>query len=215
MRNSTCGRALWLGCGVVVIVALGLTCWASGEGSKVPAKTDQVANGLAAQIGVRIKQSGNPDLEKIGMAVAVQARDLQAVKEVFKTMKAQGKDDEYVVLGYAKAMAQSGQSFDALESLKELLARYPKNPAILYEMGMVHMRGGGEGVGIAFIKRALEIDPFYSRANMQLAIWSATNSDNAKAIEYARRVLAVEDPGSPLADKALLLLDKLIPVTKP
>ena len=39
----------------------------------------------------------------------------------------------------------------------------------------------------------------------------AARSDFAQAIEYARRVLAVEDSGSPLAEKVLLLLDKLIP----
>jgi len=93
--------------------------------------------------------------------------------------------------------------------LQKLYLQYPNNPTILYEMAMVHMRQGQEA--IALLKRVVEIDPFHARANYELAKWSAARSEPDKAVEYARRVLAVEDPGSPLAEKALLLLDKLIP----
>ena len=74
---------------------------------------------------------------------------------------------------------------------------------------------GDEERGAVLLKKASDIDPFFAPANYELARWAAACAKRDEAIEYARRVLAVEDPGSPLAEKALLLLDKLIPEKEP
>jgi predicted Zn-dependent protease len=213
MRNLICNRSAWLGAAVVIVLVLGLTYWASGEGTAIPAKSEQAGGGLASRIEVRIQQSGEKGLEKVRMAVALQAKNTQTADALFKEMKSQGMEDDYAAFGYAKSMSLSGQAGDSIKCFDALLGRHPNNPTILYEMGMVHIRRGGDE-GITYMKRVVEIDPFYSRANLQLAHWSAARSDNAKAIEYARRVLAVEDPGSSVAEQALLLLDKLIPANK-
>ncbi|HUV63346.1 MAG TPA: hypothetical protein VMW24_05565 [Sedimentisphaerales bacterium] len=216
MENSKHGRVLWRRAAVLGIMGLGLTCWAAGEGKTMPTQSDQPEPGsvLAGRIEARIQKNGKPGLEKVRLAVVLHAEKMQTADALFEALKTKRQDDEYAALGYAKAQLLSGQFADGIRHLQELQVRYPKNPTILYELGMAYIRlGGGEGIDL--MKRIIEIDPFYARANLQLAIWSAARSDFAKAIEYARRVLAVEDPGSPLAEKALLLLDKLIPENKP
>ncbi|MGB2997096.1 MAG: tetratricopeptide repeat protein [Phycisphaerae bacterium] len=217
MRSSKHGRALWQGAAVLGILALGLTCWAVGEGYTMPGKSEhpESLSVLAGRIEDRIQQSGKPGLEKVRLAVALQTNNMQTADDLFKAMKTQRQEDEYAVLGYAKAQFLSGRAGEAFGLLQDLLVRYPKSPTILYELGMAHIRRGREDEGVALLKRVLEIDPFHARANYELAKWSAARSEPDKAVEYARRVLSAEDPGSPLAEKALRLLDKLIPENEP
>lgn len=170
---------------------------------------------LAARIEARIQRSSNRTLDKVRLGVLLHADRLQMANELFEALKTQRQEDEYAVLGHAKAQFLSGRAGEAFGLLQDLLVRYPKSPTILYELGMAHIRRDREGEGIALMKRVLEIDPFYARANLELAKWSAARSEPDKAIEYARRVLSAEDPGSPLAEKSLLLLDKLIPEKEP
>ena len=195
------------------ILALGLTWWAADEGYTMQGESEQMGSELAGRIEARIGQSGKPGLEKVRLGVLLHAEKMETAGALFKALKEQGQDDEYAVLGYAKAQVLAGRAGEAIEQLRDMHLRHPNNPTILYEMAMVHMRQGQEA--IALLKRVVEIDPFHARANYQLAAWSAARSDTDKAVEYARRVLCVEDPGSPLAEKALLLLDKLIPENKP
>ncbi|HUX00190.1 MAG: tetratricopeptide repeat protein [Phycisphaerae bacterium] len=217
MRFSTHGRALWLWPAALGILALGLTFWAASEGYTMQGKSKQPESlsVVAGRIEARISQSGKPGLEKVRLGVLLHADNIQTADALFKALKDGGQDDEYAVLGYAKAKFLSGQSADGFRHLQELCVRYPNSPTILYELGMAHIRQARGAEGIVLMKRVLEIDPFYARANHELARWSAARSQPDKAVEYARRVLCVEDPGSPLAEKALLLLDKLIPENKP
>ena len=195
------------------ILALGLVWWAAGEGYTMQGESEQTGSELAGRIEARIQQSGSPSLEKVRLGVLLHADNIQTADALFKALKDGRQEDEYAVLGYAKAQFLSGRADVAIRHLQDLQVRYPKNPTILYELAMAHIRVGGEGIEL--MKRVLEIDPFYARANYELAKWSVASSQPDKAIEYARRVLCVEDPGSLLAEKALLLLDKLIPENKP
>jgi thioredoxin-like negative regulator of GroEL len=211
MRSSKYGRALWRGVAALGILALGLTWWAAGEGYTMRGESEQPGSELAGRIENRIQQSGKPGLEKVRLAVLLHAEKMQTADDLFKAMKTQRQEDEYAVLGYAKAQFLSGRAGEAFGLLQDLLVRYPKSPTILCELGMAHIRRGREEEGFALLERVLEIDPFHVRANYELAKWSAARSPPDKAIEYARRVLAVEDPGSPLAAGALEVLDKVIP----
>jgi tetratricopeptide (TPR) repeat protein len=217
MRFSTHGRALWRGAAVLGIMALGLTWWAAGESNTMPGKSKQPESlsVVAGRIEDRIRQSGKPGLEKVRLAVVLHAEKMQTADALFKALKDGGQEDEYAVLGHAKAQFSSGRSADTIQHLQELSVRYPNSPTILYELGMAHIGLKRSAEGIVLMKRVLEIDPFHVRANYELAKWSAARSEPDKAIEYARRVLSAEDPGSPLAEKALLMLDKLIPKKEP
>jgi len=215
MRSSKHGRALWQGAAVLSILALGLTWGAAGEGYAMRGESEQPGQGLAGRIEARIQQSGKPGLEKVRLSVLLHAEKMQAADALFEALKDQRQDDKFVRLGHAKAQFLSGRAGEAFGLLQDLLVRYPKSPTILYELGMAHIRRGREEEGVALLERVLEIDPFHAQANYELAKWSAARSEPDKAIEYARRVLAVEDPGSPLAHKTLALLDKLVPEKEP
>jgi predicted Zn-dependent protease len=198
---------------VLGILALGLTWWAAGEGYTMRGESKQTGSKLAGRIEARISQSGKPGLEKVRLGVLLHADNIQTTDVLFKALKDGGQDDEYARLGYAKTRILAGRG-DGLAHLRELYRQYPNNPMILYELAMFYLRLGSEKEGYVLLKRVVEIDPFHALANYELAKWSAASSQPDKAIEYARRVLCVEDPGSPLAEKALLLLDKLIPENK-
>jgi len=197
------------------ILVLGLTWWAADEGYTMQGESEQTGSELAGRIEARLQQSGTPGMEKVRLGVLLHAKKMETADALFKALKDQGQDDEYARLDYAKTKFPSGQSADGFRHLQELSVRYPNSPTILYELGMAHIRQGRGAEGVVLMKRVLEIDPFYARANYELANWSAARSEPDKAIEYARRALAVEDASSPLAEKALLLLDKLIPEKKP
>ena len=213
MRSSTHGRALWRRAAVLGILALGLVWWAVGEDYTMQNKSEQTGSELARRIEARIQQSGKPDLEKARLGVLLHTEEPKTTDALFKTLAAGKQDDEYARLGYAKARILAGHVEDGLVYLQKLDRQHPNNPSILYEMAMVLMRQGQEAV--VLLKRVVEIDPFHARANYELAKWFAASSRPDQAVEYARRVLSVEDPASPLAEKALLLLDKLIPEKKP
>ena len=214
MRFSTHGRMLWRGTAVLGVLTLGLIWWAVGEGYTMQNKSEQPGSKLAGQIEARIQQSGKPDTEKVRFGVLLHVDNIPKADMLFKALRDGGQDDEYAWLGYAKTRILVGRG-DNFKLLQQLDTQYPNNPTILYELAMLYMRVGSEEEGYVLLKRVVEIDPFHARANYELAKWSAASSQPDKAIEYARRVLCVEDPGSPLAEKALLLLDKLIPEGQP
>lgn len=57
-------------------------------------------------------------------------------------------------------------------------------------------------------QKAVKADPFHAKANHQLA-WIARARGNEHALEYARRVLLAEEPGSPVAADAIRLIAKI------
>ncbi|MEX1089698.1 MAG: tetratricopeptide repeat protein [Phycisphaeraceae bacterium] len=205
MRYLNHRRTLWVAAAALGIMAVSMVGWADDATDANRGATDKSSRELAGLVEARIQQDKKPQSVKMRLVLLCHADAEHPPVELFKQMQAAHLDDEYVRFIYSKLRA--GGDIQYLQTLQE---SHPDSPTILYELAMVYIRLGGTREALALLKRAVKIDPFYARANYQLAIWYKANSEPDQAIEYARQVLSVENADSPLAKDAMLLLDKLI-----
>jgi tetratricopeptide (TPR) repeat protein len=79
----------------------------------------------------------------------------------------------------------------------------------LYAIGRTYLVAGDEVQAQAYFEKALKSDPFHARSALAMAKLYSFGAHVDKAMEMARRVLAIEEPGSPLATEALTVMEKV------
>jgi tetratricopeptide (TPR) repeat protein len=198
-----------------MLVLFGHACWVAGEDGPAKGTQESMARRLAHDIKSRIKRKAGIAPESLRPALALHAGERAAAESVFEKLHQDKREDAYARLCYSNAMSEAGDRAVSSGVLEKLLRDNPQSVTVLYKLGVLVLHGDRGEDGRALLERALKIDPFFSPANYALARSLATIGKREEAVEYAGRVLAVEDPGSPLAEKALVLLDKLIPENDP
>jgi len=199
---------------VVILIVFGLTCWAAIGGKAMDGALD-AGSAVARRFQALIERGGSGISRTFLPVIAAHAGRSKQAEPQFKALTSQEQTDLYTRLAYAKALLTVGEAAEAGRLMHSTAERFPQSPTVWYQLGVLHLRRGSEEQGAVFLKKASDIDPFFAPANYELARWAAACAKRDEAFEYARRVLAVEDPGSPLAEKVLLLLDKLIPENEP
>jgi len=69
-----------------------------------------------------------------------------------------------------ETLARMGQFEPALALLEPLAARFPRDAALHYEIGLARVRHGEDAAAVAAFERALAIEPYHAPARYQLLL---------------------------------------------
>ena len=86
---------------------------------------------------------------------------------------------------------QLGKAREALEAAEAAAYLAPREPGVLFQVGILRLGTGATDGGIAALKEAVAIDPNYANAHFFLAVAYATKKDFASAITELEAVAAI------------------------
>lgn len=162
--------------------------------------SQQMAKKLLAQ------KEGLPDSLRFVLRWHAKEAGQDMLAQYAKLDKA-ARRDPYTSMAYAQFLAPRGDRSRAMKELKVLQRTYPHSAQVLYVIGMLHIRGGGRlDEGLVYLQQAMKVDPFHAPSALALATYGRKD----RLLELARRVLAIEEPGSQAAEKALALIEKIV-----
>jgi tetratricopeptide (TPR) repeat protein len=103
-------------------------------------------------------------------SLAIDPRDKSTLFTLYLCLKQQGKGREHEANKYFALHQQAEKDIKRLAELTgRAIAKDPRNPAIPYEIGIICLRFGDTDNGIYWLKKALEVKPWYGKAHLALA----------------------------------------------
>jgi tetratricopeptide (TPR) repeat protein len=194
------------GCIAAVLIAVGV--YEAGVGGEPREAKQQGVDGSqsSAQRLLKVDKGLSPDVKFVLRWHA--GEPIKRVLAQRADLPKAAREDPFGRLAYAQMCQAAGDRGTAMEELEALVRLYPKNANLLYLMGRYHFEAGGEEEGRRCLEAALEVDPFHSPSALELANY-LRDWKKDRAMELVRSVLAIEKPGSPLAQRAIILLEKL------
>jgi tetratricopeptide (TPR) repeat protein len=179
-----------------VLIGLARCHWEIGEQEKAEQILDQLLASspddpeVLGELGkVALELGRHQEAEsRLREAVRKSPSSFQAYYWLHQCLEAQGRKDE-AQESLAKGKAIKAD-VDRMQQLTRRIQAEPRNAAIPCEIGRIFLRFGEDRDGVAWIHRALELDPMLESAHQALADHYASVHDAKKAEEH--RQLAAE-----------------------
>jgi len=194
------------GCIAAVLIAVGV--YEAGAGGEPREAKQQGVDGSqsSAQRLLKLDKRLSPEVKFVLRWHA--GEPIKRVLAQRADLPKAAREDPFGRLAYAQMCHDAGDRYTAMEELMVLQRLYEKNATVLYLLGRYTLEAGRETEGYMYLEAALKADPFHSPSALELAAY-LRDWKKDRAMELVRRVLAIEKPGSPLAQRAIILLEKL------
>ena len=108
-------------------------------------------------------------------------RDMKSAKEQLEKLREQNKDSKEARYLAAQIAVIEKQPDKAIQELEQLLNKEPEQASIYADIGQVYASKGDYRAGEAAFRKAVEIDPRFSRARLALAQLYIAIGDEEKA----------------------------------
>jgi tetratricopeptide (TPR) repeat protein len=198
-RNNTMTRSK---------LAVGLLCALAAMNAKAadpgPTEAPEPARRVDAQL------AGRSDLPATRLRLGIKVQEGRATPEALAALADGEPPDPQTTLAAARLLAAQGAVAEAVERLNGLREQFPNSATVLMELGLLHFRQGAFSEGIAYLEKAVSIDPFLAEAHHKLAWAYAVSEQPEKALQHASAALMSDQPGSERARETLNIIDDML-----
>jgi tetratricopeptide (TPR) repeat protein len=182
-------------------LVLGLLCALAAANAKAADPGPTEAPEPAPRVEARL--AGRSDLPATRLRLGIKVQQGRASPEELAALADGEPPDPQASLATARLLAAQGAVAEAVERLDALREQFPNSTTVLMELGLLHFRQGAFTEGIAYLEKAVSIDPFLAEAHHKLAWAYAASEQPEKALQHASAALMLDQPGSERARKTL------------
>ena len=193
----------------------------SGEVENFPSKQQRdlfVKAGSHEDPKVVVTESRAGEIAKNIALIYVQEGESEKALTAIQDALSENPDDDALLRSAADVYLKMGMTDEYEAAMNKVIAKDPNNPGLYFNLGVGAAKAGNDEKALGYYKKALEIDPDYSAANLNIAALMLgqdkeiiekmnalgnTKADNAKYEELKKERMDLYRDAIPYLEKSI------------